>query len=108
MDYVTIEFHYGPDNFIKAFTRNKCAYDSVEIFERIASILGIQDEFDIVFVPAQPGSYKDVLRIVKKAGITANKITAGASLGVLGLTFLNYQDSHEQFLHQQKTWVRQY
>ncbi|HEV7702005.1 MAG TPA: hypothetical protein VGO63_00975 [Candidatus Paceibacterota bacterium] len=104
-NFITIETHFGvPDHYIRANTRNKCSEDLVAMLQEMSKVLYPNEEFEIFLLPSEPGSYKDIIKFIKK-----NKI--GVSLGtaatVAGLVFvvLNYKDSHEEHLHEKNMWV---
>ncbi len=103
-DFITIESHYGvPNKQIRAFTRNKCSSDLTEIIKLIASHLYPDEEFEILLLPAEPGSYKDVLKIIKKKPLeTATTVFA---LGALVVGVLTYSDTHAEHVHYEKIQV---
>lgn len=104
-DFITIETHFGvPEHFIRADTRNKCSEDLVAMLQEISKILFPDDGFDIYLLPPEPGSYRDIIKFVKKnkvGSVTAAVVTVGS----LFLGYLNYKDSHEAHLNESKTWV---
>jgi hypothetical protein len=104
-DFITIETHFGvPEHFIRADTRNGCSEDLVAILSEISTILYPDEIFDIYLLPPEPGSYKDIVKFVKrnKVGSTVGAVIAVGSL-VLGS--LNYRDSHEAHIHDKKAWI---
>jgi hypothetical protein len=104
-NFFTIETHYGvSENFVRANTRNQCSEDLVIIIKEIARILYPDDYFDIYLLPPEPGSYKDILKFVKKNKLGLSAATT-ITIGGLVLGFLNYQDSHETHLHEMKTAI---
>jgi hypothetical protein len=97
--FFIIETHFGVSgNFVRADTRNKCSEDLVVMIQEIAKILYPNDYFDIYLLPPESGSYKDIIKFVKKGSTVATII----AVGTLTLGFLNYQDSHETHLHEMK------
>jgi hypothetical protein len=102
-DFITIETHFGvPGHFIRANTRNKCSEDMVSILQEIAQILYPNDDFEVFLLPPEPGSYKDIIKFVKKhkvgVGISAT-IGTTVTIGGLAVAFLNYKDSHTEHIH---------
>ncbi len=115
MEFVTIESHFGlvipegasNNHSILAKTRNRCAQNLVEMFYEIATILYPEEEFEIYFLPSEPGGFRDIFKIVQKypkgaaiAGITILCTVAGTTLG-----YLTYKDSHESHEHDKKMWI---
>ncbi len=99
-DFVLIENHFGvPNHVIRVLTRNKCSTDYVEALQEIARILYPEDSFEIFVLPAEPGSYKDVIKLVITKGKKAGQVivVGGALLG-----YLTYHDTHQEHLHNQK------
>jgi len=108
MNFLTIESHFGvPQNLIRVRTRNKCSDDLVGIIKIIASILYPGEEFEIFLLPAEDGSYKDVIKLLKnvKSEILKTPIVALTTIGILTVGILTYTDSHAEFLHSKKMWV---
>lgn len=104
-EYVTIETHFGvPGHFIRADTRNKCSENLVAMLEGVAAILYPDEQFDIYLLTPEPGSYKDFIKFTKKHKIGA---TIGTVATVSGIVFLvlNYRDTHEAHLNDEKMWV---
>jgi len=104
-DHFTIETHFGvPENFIRADTRNKCSGDLVSIIQEIAEILYPDDLFEVYLLPSESGSYRDIVKFVKKhkVGTTVGTVIA---IGTLTLGFLNYKDSHTKHLNDEKDRV---
>ena len=104
-DFITIETHFGvSEHFIRAETRNKCSNDLVVILQEISGILYPDDHFDIYLLVPEPGSYRDIIKFVKKnkVGVSAGVVI---SIGTLTLGYLNYKDSHETHLNDKKMWV---
>ncbi len=98
-DYIVIETHFGvPGHFIRANTRNKCSEDIVAMLQEVSRILYPNEEFEVFLLPPEPGSYKDIIKFVKKnkVGLSVGTVVA---IGGLTLTYLNYKDSHEAHLH---------
>lgn len=97
-EYAIIENRFGvPGNFIDANTRNKCSEDMVSIIRDIANILYPNDGYDVYLLPSEAGSYKDIIKFVKR-----NKVgsTIGVALAVSTVTiqYLNYKDTHASHL----------
>lgn len=104
-DFITIETHFGVlENFIHADTRNKCSEDLVAMIREVITILYPNNSFDIYFLPSEPGSYRDIIKFVKKHKIGATVGTV-VTVGGLVLGYLNYKDSHETHVHDEKIWV---
>lgn len=104
-DFITIETHFGvSEHFIRADTRNKCSEDLVAIIREVSGILYPDDSFDIYLLPPEPGSYRDIVKFVKKNKIGMSVGTVIA-VGGLVLGYLNYKDSHEAHLNDEKMWV---
>lgn len=104
-DFIMIETHFGVlEHFIRAGTRNKCSEDLVSMIQEVAEILYPNDDFDIFLFPPEPGSYRDIVKFVKKNKIGVSVGTAVA-VGGLVLGYLNYRDSHEAHLNDKKMWV---
>lgn len=101
-DFITIETHFGvSEHFIRADTRNKCSENLVATIQEIADILYPNEHFDIYLLPPEKGSYKDIVKFVKK-----NKRTGALlAVGGLALGFLNYKDTHEAYLNDKKMSV---
>lgn len=104
MDHIIIESHFGvPDNLIRSYTRNKCSEDLVGIINEIATILYPDDEFEILLLPSEPGTYKDVIKLLKKKPLEA--VTAVTTIGILTFAFLTYLDSHSEHSHDTKMQI---
>ncbi len=104
-DFITIETHFGvPEHFIRADTRNKCSEDLVFMLQEISKIIFPDEGFDIFLLPPEPGSYRDIIKFVKKNKV-GSVVTAGIAIGGLCLGYLNYKDSHEAHLNNSKMWV---
>jgi len=104
MEFVTIESRFGvPENIIRANTRNECSKSFVAIIKELTVILYPDEEFEIYLLPPKPGSYKDIIKIVKKNPLGA--ITAVATVGTLAFVFLTYCDSHQEHKHNEKMQV---
>lgn len=98
MESAILESHFGvPEHFIRAYTRNRCSENFVEIIIEIATILYPDIEFEVYLSPPEPGSYKDIINIVKKKPLES--ITAAATVGALAFGFLTYLDSHQEHIH---------
>ena len=108
MDFLTIESHFGvPGNLIRSHTRNKCSDDFVGIISGIAKILYPEEEFEIYLLPAEDGSYTDIIRIFNNAKkeLRKNPIIIVTTVGILAVSLLNYADTHSQHLHDEKMQV---
>jgi len=104
-DFITIETHFGVSgHFIRADTRNKCSEDIVSMLREVSRVLYPDDTFDIFLLPPQPGSYRDIIKFVKKHKI-GTTVGVAITVGGLVLGYLNYKDSHETHLHDEKMWV---
>lgn len=104
-DFVILETHFGvSEHFIRAGTRNKCSEDLVSMIQEIAKILYPDDDFDVFLFPPEPGSYRDIIKFIKKHKI---EVSVGTTIAVGGLVlgYLNYKDSHEAHLNDEKMWV---
>lgn len=114
-EFITIESHFGlatlegasENHSILARTRNRCAQDLVEMINEISSILYPEEEFEVYFLPSEPGGFRDILKIVRKypkgaviAGMTILCTVAGTTIG-----YLTYKDSHENHEHDKKMWI---
>ena len=103
-DFITIESHFGiSDNLIRANTRNKCSENLVVMIQEVAGILYPNEDFDIYLLPSEPGSYRDIIKLVNK---NKSRITIGAvgMVGTLVLGCLTYKDMHEAHLNNKKMW----
>lgn len=107
MDFVTIESHFNvPNNSILARTRNRCSYDLLNVINEIASILYPAEEFELYLLPSEYGSYKDIVKIVKKkSGMIASTAAICATLGTVSLSYLTYKDTHAEYQHNIKMQV---
>lgn len=89
MEFITIESHFWvPDHAIRPETRNICSKDLVAMIYRVSEILSPDEDIEILILPSEIWSYKDVF-----------KITGGISIAwILWFVwrFLTYQDSHEE------------
>lgn len=97
--FITIETHFGTlEHYICAETRNKCSEDLVVILEEIATTLYPEESFEIFLLPSEKGSYRDIIKFVKKhkVGSAAGAVIA---VGTLVLGYLNYSDTHEAHIH---------
>ena len=104
MEFLTIESHFGvPRNLIRSHTRNKCSEDLVGVINEIARILYPNEEFEILLLPSAPGSYKDIIRLLKKRPCEA--VMAVATTGLLVFAFLTYLDAHADHLHDKKMQI---
>lgn len=101
-NFVTIESHFGVEqNMIRADTRNKCSEDLVAMIQEITQILYPNEKFEIYLLPPERGSYKDIIKFVKKYKI-GSSVTAVVAVGGLLLGYLKYKDNHETYLHGKK------
>ena len=104
-DLITIESHFGvPGHLIRANTRNKCSEDLIAMIQEVAKILYPNDAFDIYLLPSESGSYKDIIKFVKKNKV-GSAVGVAITVGGLTLGFLSYKDSHEAHLNDKKMWV---
>ncbi|MBU4216411.1 hypothetical protein L6270_01370 [Candidatus Parcubacteria bacterium] len=104
-DFIIIETHFGvSEHFIKADTRNKCSEDLVVMIREMSEILFPDDVFNIYLLPPEPGSYKDIVKFVKKNKIGVSVGTV-MTIGGLVLGYLNYRDVHETHIHDSRLWV---
>lgn len=105
-DFITIETHFGvSEHFIRADTRNKCSEDLVAMIQEISGILFPDDGFDIYLLPPEPGSYRDIVKFVKRNKIGVVSVGTVIAVGGLVLGYLNYKDSHGAYLNDKKMWV---
>ncbi|MCT4617593.1 MAG: hypothetical protein N4A38_05295 [Candidatus Gracilibacteria bacterium] len=94
MEYVIIENHFGvPENEIRAFTRNGCGEDLSLIINEIISILYPNEKIEILFLPPENGSFKDILKIV------GTGVVSVSTVGAFVFSALTYFDSHEKSVH---------
>lgn len=104
LEFITIESHYGvPENAIRVNTRNQCSESFTGIINGIASILYPTEEFDIFLLPSERGSYKDIIKIVKKKPLES--ATAVVAVGTLVVGFLTYLDGHATHVHDEKVHI---
>lgn len=109
-EFVLIENHFGvPGHLIRATTRNRCSSDYVEMLEEMVAILYPEEEFEIYLLPSEPGSYKDIIKFVKKHKKTigvAGAVAGGTiAAGGLLVAYLNYRDSHADHVHNESMWI---
>lgn len=110
MEYITIESHFGlldpKSHSIRAYTRNKYSDSIVTMFGEISQILCPEEDFEIYFLPPKHGSYKDIIRIVRKNPIKTIVGTATLTATVTGVlfTYLTYRDTHETHEHEKSMW----
>lgn len=116
MEFVTIESHFGllipaedsENHSIRVITRNICSQKLVEIITQVSSILYPDEEFEIYYLPSEPGGFKDIFKFVKKhPGKTAlvGNITTLATVAGVVIAYLNYKDDHEKHEHDKKMWI---
>lgn len=104
MEYVLLENHFWvPNNEIRSFTRNKSWEDLSLIIHEIASILYPGVEIEILFLPPEKWSYKDIIKIVKKKPIES--ATLLLTLWAFIFTWLTFNDTHDEHLHNEKKWI---
>ncbi|MDD3066203.1 MAG: hypothetical protein PHT24_08125 [Endomicrobiaceae bacterium] len=98
-DFIIIESHYGvSENLIRAETRNKCSENFIEIINELANILYPSEEFEIYLLPSQEGSYKDIIKFVKKAKKeTSKSMSTLLLIGNLTVGYLVYSNSNHEF-----------
>lgn len=90
MENIIFENHFWvTDSQIKALTRNRATNDIVTIISEVSQILYPDDEIEIVFLPSEPWSYKDVIKLVWKT-VTSDK---SISIMTLVFTILQYANS---------------
>lgn len=104
MEYILLENHFWvPNNEIRSFTRNKSWEDITFIIQEIASILYPNLEIEVLFLPTEKGSYRDIAKIISKHPLwTFNVLIA---LWTITFWILTYIDTHEEHLHNEKNWV---
>lgn len=89
MQYLTLESHFWViDHAIRPDTRNICSKELVSLIYRVASIIAPEEKIEVLILPSEIWSYKDVF-----------KITWGLSIvSILWAVwwYLNYKDSHER------------
>jgi len=93
MEFVTIESHFWvPDNAIRPETRNVCSRDLVAMIYRIAEILYPEEKFEILILPPEQWSYKDIFKITWSIAIWI------ATVAWTVLWYLTYKDAHENHI----------
>lgn len=89
MQYLTLESHFWViDHAIRPDTRNICSKELVSLIYRVASIITPEEKIEVLILPSEIWSYKDVFKITWGIPIVA----------ILWAVwwYLNYQDSHER------------
>lgn len=100
MNYITFENHFWvPNKQINAYTRNKAMSDVVFIMSEIAKTLYPDENIEILFLPPEEWSYKDILKIV---GVSIPVLTV---VWYYSFEYLNYRDSHQEHKHNESMWV---
>lgn len=93
MEYHIIETHYWVSwNEIKANTRIVCSKDQVAMIYRITEILDPKIKIEISFLPPEPWSYKDIIKI--SLGIAGAIWWITWSIALV-YQWLSYRDSHD-------------
>lgn len=89
MQYLTLESHFWViDHAIRPDTRNICSKELVSLIYRVASIITPEEKIEVLILPSEIWSYKDIFKITWGIPIVA----------ILWAVwwYLNYQDSHER------------
>ncbi len=112
MEFVILESRFGlsveESNSILANTRNRCSQDLVEIIQKIAHILYPEEEFEIYFLPSEPGSFRDIIKFAKKhpkGSAIVGSVTIITAVISTSVAYLVYNDSHESHKHDKKMWI---
>ena len=91
MEFITIESHFWvPENAIRPDTRNKCSKDLVAIIYRVAEILYPDEKIEVLLLPSEEGSYKDIFKITWSVALWLATISGTV------ISYLMYKDSHEE------------
>lgn len=90
MSYLIIESHFWvPDNSIYPLTRNHSSDELVALIYRINELLYPNEKIEILILPSEPWSYKDILKIIGAIWWWLLTITWVA------IAYLTYIDAHE-------------
>jgi len=88
MSHLIIESHFWvPENAIYPITRNHSSEDLVSLIYRINEILYPNEKIEILILPSETWSYKDILKVV---WYTATWVAT------LAIWYLTYIDAHEE------------
>lgn len=101
---ITFELHFWVVwHEIRWTTRNRCSDDLIRMVYETALILYPDEEFEVYFYPAQPGSYADIAKIVKKN--SGAIIIWTATVGACVFAWLTWHDSHQEHVNNQNIQI---